>query len=187
MPARVPALSAPGRTHREWFVCDIPGIACAAGTWALVPGARDGLLRALSLPARGPAYFLAHDALFHLLALAAHARTALTDAGAVPLGAARGGPRCSLCGSARPARTHHCTVCGRRTRKVDLRCPWVDNCVGEDDQKYFVLLALYTALGSLHLPGGSEAPPCAATRAGTGTRSARRRRAPPWSSSSRWP
>ncbi|XP_026927354.2 palmitoyltransferase ZDHHC3-like [Acinonyx jubatus] len=119
MPARVPALPAPGRTHREWFVCDIPGIACAAGTW---------------LPARGPAYFLAHDALFHLLALAAHARTALTDAGAVPLGAARGGPRCSLCGSARPARTHHCTVCGRRTRKLDLR-PWVDNCVGEDDQK----------------------------------------------------
>ncbi|XP_032272816.1 palmitoyltransferase ZDHHC3-like [Phoca vitulina] len=154
MPARVPALGAPGRTRRVWFVCDVLGIACAAGTWVLVLGAAGVLLWARLLPAGDAAYGLAHGALFHLLAflaLAAHARAVLTDPGSVPLRAAPGGPRCPLCGCAPPPRAHHCMVCGRCIRKVDHHCPWVNNCVGEDNRKYFLLFTLYAALGSLHL------------------------------------
>ncbi|XP_040493033.1 palmitoyltransferase ZDHHC3-like [Ursus maritimus] len=154
MQACVPALEAPGRTRRVWFVCDVLGIACAAGTWVLVLGAAGVLLRALLLPARDAAYGVAHGALFHLLAflaLAAHERAMLTDPGSVPLGAAPGGPRCPLCGCARPPRANHCMVCQRCIRKMDHHCPWVNNCVGEDNQKYFLLFTLYTALGSLHL------------------------------------
>ncbi|XP_021543438.1 palmitoyltransferase ZDHHC3-like [Neomonachus schauinslandi] len=159
MPARVPTLGAPGRTRRVWFVCDVLGIACAAGTWVLVLGAAGVLLRARPLPAGDAADGLAHGALFHLLAFlapAAHARAMLTDPGpvplgAVPLGAAPGGPRCPRCGCAQPPRAHHCMVGRRCIRKMDHHCPWVNNGVGEGNRKYFLLFTLYTALGSLHL------------------------------------
>ncbi|XP_025771689.1 palmitoyltransferase ZDHHC3 [Puma concolor] len=41
-------------------------------------------------------------------------------------------------------------VCKRCIRKMDHHCPWVNNCVGENNQKYFVLFTMYIALISLH-------------------------------------
>lgn len=142
-----------------WCVCDVLGFACAAATWLLVLSASALLLRDLLLPARDAAYGVAHGALFHLLAflaLAAHLRTMLTDPGALPVGAEPGpgaprGPRCALCGAVQPPRARHCLACGRCIRGMDHHCPWVNNCVGEDNQKYFVLFALYAALAGLHV------------------------------------
>ena len=85
---------------------------------------------------------------------------------------------CSRCNGFKPARAHHCSQCDRciprphtprRPRAVDARrththivfprscvmkmdhhCPWVNNCVGANNQKHFVLFVGYTALLSFY-------------------------------------
>ncbi|XP_006888180.1 PREDICTED: palmitoyltransferase ZDHHC3-like [Elephantulus edwardii] len=141
--------------HRVWFVRDALGIAFAVGTWGLVLSAAGVLVYELLLPAQNVVYAVVNGVLFHLLVflgLASHARTMLTDPGSVRAGDAPwlGAPQCQRCGSSRPPRAHHCRVCGCCIRKMDHHCPWVNNCVGEDNQKYFVLFTLYTGLASLH-------------------------------------
>lgn len=57
---------------------------------------------------------------------------------------------CIKCEAYRPPRAHHCRTCGRCIRKMDHHCPWINNCVGEANQKYFVLFLFYTGLASLY-------------------------------------
>lgn len=147
----------PAAAPRVWFVPDALGIVCASATWALTLSEGALLLSAWLLPAQQPAYSAVHGSLFHLLAslaLASHARTMFTDPGALPAGAppAPGlAGCCPLCGAVRPPGAHHCGVCQRCIRRAHHHCPWVNNCVGEDNRKFFVLFTLYTALGALHV------------------------------------
>ncbi|CAN7991425.1 unnamed protein product, partial [Ixodes hexagonus] len=118
------------------------------------------------LPVAHTYYGAINLVLFEVLAFLAvfsHIRTMVTDPGAVMRGTAtkeaveqlglREGRlvyKCPKCSCLKPERAHHCSVCQRCIRKMDHHCPWVNNCIGENNQKFFVLFTLYIAVISSH-------------------------------------
>eukprot|EP00927_Polykrikos_kofoidii_P082435 TRINITY_DN81_c1_g1_i1.p1 TRINITY_DN81_c1_g1~~TRINITY_DN81_c1_g1_i1.p1 ORF type:complete len:360 (+),score=30.31 TRINITY_DN81_c1_g1_i1:137-1216(+) len=53
---------------------------------------------------------------------------------------------CKWCTKYKPDRCHHCRVCQTCILKMDHHCPWIYNCVGFRNHKYFFLLLLYTTI-----------------------------------------
>lgn len=53
---------------------------------------------------------------------------------------------CKWCGKYKPDRCHHCRVCKSCILKMDHHCPWIYNCVGFKNYKYFFLLLVYSVL-----------------------------------------
>jgi len=56
---------------------------------------------------------------------------------------------CKWCVKYKPDRCHHCRVCRTCVLKMDHHCPWINNCVGFGNYKYFLLLIMYCTI-SLH-------------------------------------
>ncbi|XP_007899869.1 palmitoyltransferase ZDHHC3 isoform X1 [Callorhinchus milii] len=155
-----------GSMDKIWFIKDGCGVACTIVTWILVIYAEFVVVFVMLLPTKDVMYSVFNGILFNalaFLALASHSRAMLTDPGAVPKGNAtkefieslqlKPGQvvyKCPKCCSIKPERAHHCSVCKRCIRKMDHHCPWVNNCVGENNQKYFVLFTMYISLISLH-------------------------------------
>jgi len=149
-----------------WCIKDICGLFCAILTWSLILYAEFVVMMVIFLPNPYSLYTIINGIIFQSLAALAvisHLKTMLTDPGSVPKGNAtkemiqqmgcREGQvifKCQKCCSIKPDRAHHCSVCQRCIRKMDHHCPWVNNCVGEDNQKFFVLFTLYIACISIH-------------------------------------
>ncbi|KAF2665673.1 palmitoyltransferas-like protein akr1 [Microthyrium microscopicum] len=57
---------------------------------------------------------------------------------------------CTTCMIRRPLRSKHCKRCNRCVAKHDHHCPWVDNCVGVNNHRHFLLYIFSCALGILY-------------------------------------
>ncbi|KAF6020159.1 ZDHHC7 [Bugula neritina] len=141
---------------QAWLVKDCCGIVCAVFTYLLIFYAFFVVNNVLIVPLEGyVSYKWINGVIYNimsLLAFSSHVRAMLSDPGAVPKGNAtkeniirlglKQGQivyKCPKCVCIKPDRAHHCSVCGRCIKKMDHHCPWVNNCVGEGNQKYFAL------------------------------------------------
>lgn len=56
---------------------------------------------------------------------------------------------CKRCILPKPPRTHHCSVCKTCILKMDHHCPWINNCVGHFNHRYFISFCIFMWLGTL--------------------------------------
>lgn len=60
----------------------------------------------------------------------------------------------SLSAKQQPMRAKHCQTCKHCVRRFDHHCPWIENCVGERNHRWFIvylLVQLLALLWALHI------------------------------------
>lgn len=58
---------------------------------------------------------------------------------------------CEKCRHIKPDRCHHCSVCSQCVLKMDHHCPWVNNCIGFSNYKFFLLFLSYAFLYCVYI------------------------------------
>ncbi|XP_042296903.1 palmitoyltransferase ZDHHC3-like [Sceloporus undulatus] len=172
------AAAAGGASGSRWSRCrwDPCGLLCLLLTYLSVGYADYVILQHVLLQPgfRGSLWCPFHAVAFNfiiMMLLACHSRAVFADPGMVPLpdtaldfsdlrsssSASHKNSRdwtvCNRCETYRPPRAHHCRICHRCVRRMDHHCPWINNCVGELNQKYFIQFLFYTGLASLYAMG----------------------------------
>lgn len=139
-------------SHKYWCNLDGCGVVCASMVWGIVLFCDYSLCTYVITPWYGNTFWGWFHAVFFnvlaALALLSHARTMVSNPGAVPFNSKPTSPqgwerRCHKCDHFKPPRAHHCSICGRCVVKMDHHCPWVNNCVGLANHKFFLLFLLY--------------------------------------------
>ncbi|EDW64749.1 palmitoyltransferase ZDHHC3 isoform X1 [Drosophila virilis] len=172
------------------FIRDPCGIVCLIFTYGAVIYAdyvvmRWIILTTMPLSIWAPFHVVLFNTIVFLLGMS-HLKAVFSDPGIVPLPANRldfsdlhttnNGTKqisgnghgsewtvCTRCETYRPPRAHHCRICKRCIRRMDHHCPWINNCVGERNQKYFLQFLVYVGILSLYSIGlilGSWVSPC---------------------------
>ncbi|XP_077985052.1 palmitoyltransferase ZDHHC3-like [Glandiceps talaboti] len=157
------------------FRGDPCGITCIVITYLAVFYADYVVIEWLIIPSLSSSLWGGFNAVIFnvliFLMLMSHARAVFSDPGIVPLPSTgidfsdiRAGqvPKkifdkegeswtvCQRCETYRPPRAHHCRICRRCIRKMDHHCPWINNCVGEFNQKYFIQFLFYVGVCSVY-------------------------------------
>ncbi|CAF0912426.1 unnamed protein product [Adineta steineri] len=154
------------------FRKDPCGIICIIMTYAMLLHCLYAVLFVIIIPLLNESLYGTLNALivstFVFLSIFSHGRAAYFDPGFVPLPKngidfsdvkpnennkqnGEGWTICNRCDTYRPARSHHCRICKRCVRKLDHHCPWINNCVGEFNQKYFILFLFYIGVTSIYV------------------------------------
>ncbi|CAH8596992.1 unnamed protein product [Schistosoma mattheei] len=143
------------------FRLDPCGIACVLITHLLVLYSDYVVVFYLVLPVLKNSFWaILNTICFNIVAsllLFSHICAAVTDPGLIPLHRYTvsqlasvqkpdGWTTCNKCGIHRPPRAHHCRICRRCVRRMDHHCPWINNCVGECNQKYFIQFLIYVGI-----------------------------------------
>ncbi|CAH0746907.1 unnamed protein product [Bemisia tabaci] len=153
------------------FVNDPCGIICITFTYAALLYADYVIIKWVVMQTMidslwAPVHVVLFNTLIFLLSFA-HLKATCSDPGVVPLPQTKidfsdmhSGTEgllqkenwtvCTRCETYRPPRAHHCRICKRCIRHMDHHCPWINNCVGERNQQYFVQFLMYVGVLSLY-------------------------------------
>ena len=58
--------------------------------------------------------------------------------------------RCKSCLVQRPKSSHHCSDCHVCVLERNNHCPWMNNCIGLFNRKYFILFCLYSVISVVY-------------------------------------
>nr|CAB3267904.1 palmitoyltransferase ZDHHC3 [Phallusia mammillata] len=152
------------------FHKDPCGIFCMVFTYALILYADYVVIQHIIMTTlMGSLWGPVHAVMFNSVIFAllySHTRAVFSDPGIVPLPVVRvdfsdihtqnekshkkdqseDWTICQRCETYRPPRAHHCKICRRCVRRMDHHCPWVNNCIGELNQKFFIQFLFYTGV-----------------------------------------
>jgi palmitoyltransferase ZDHHC3/7/25 len=146
--------------HGIWRTTDPVGTVMAASVWILVCYSAWTVVTLAVHNHHIPTAACCVYCTLAGMALASHAKTSLTDPGAVPPSAVPLDDEycyssskqlkqlqyscCSHCQTYKPVGAHHCRICNRCVAGMDHHCPWMNNCIGAANMKHFVLFLMYT-------------------------------------------
>lgn len=100
-------------------------------------------------------YFVVHGLLWFILfnIVFNYVMVVMTDPGVAPEGwkPSKDDSRfCRKCNCEQPSRCYHCSICNKCIAGQDHHCPWILNCVGYRNHRFFILFLIYLWAGCVY-------------------------------------